>query len=239
MHHAPHHTRAGFALVIVPLFIAGALFVTWLAAPSVLPGTASHRAAVSTATTADLLDAQTARSATAAAKVVKIQEANTAAPPSPAREFIALESASALSDLPPPAAAALIAAEQRRAAVFAGERDEARRLYGLAATQSEKLAADLAAATAARQAADVALVEAAAREHRANIIAGVFVILAVFGIFAAVYVKSCFGGFPQAIGWGINEMKAKEPAAFAIAEPFLTRYMDRHEQTRIAYHSGL
>jgi hypothetical protein len=233
------HTRAGFALVIVPLFIAGALFVTWLAAPSVLPGTASHRAAVSTATTADLLEAQTARSATAAAKVTKIQEANTAAPPSPAREFIALESASALADLPPPAAAALIAAEQRRAAVFAGERDEARRLYGIAATQSEKLAAELAAATAARQAADVALVQAAATSHRATLAAGAFALVAAGAVFAFFWVKAQFGGFPQAIGWGLSEMKAEQPAAFALAAPFLSRYTDRHEQARISTHSGI
>jgi hypothetical protein len=232
------NTRAGFALAIVPLYIAGALFVTWLVAPSVLPGTAARRAAVSTATTADLLTAQTARASTAAAKVTKIQEANTAAPPSPAREFIALESASALADLPPPAAAALIEAEKRRAAVFAGERDEARRLYGLAAEQSEKLAADLAAATAARQAADVALVQAAAASHRATLAALAFALVAAGAAFAFFWFKAQFGGFPQAIGWGLNEMKAQQPAAFALAEPFLTRYMDRHEQRRICTHSG-
>lgn len=229
---------AAFAFVPVVLIIAGVLGVTWAVAPSVLPGTASHRAAVSTATTADLLTAQTARASTAAAKVVKIQEANTAAPPSPAREFIALESASALSDLPPPNAAALIAAEARRAAVFAGERDEARRLYGLAAEQSEKLARDLAEATTARQAADVALVEAAAASHRSTLLAIAFALAFLAAAFAFFWVKTQFGGFPQAIGWGLNEMKAQQPAAFALAEPFLTRYMDRHEQRRISTHSG-
>ena len=231
-------TTRAFAVIPVVLIIAGVLGFTWAVAPSVLPGTAARRAAVSTATTADLLTAQTARASTAAAKVVKIQEANTAAPPSPAREFIALESASALADLPPPAAAALIAAEQRRAAVFAGERDEARRLYGIAATHSEKLAAELAATTAARQAADVDLVQSAAASHRATLAAIAFALVAAGAVFAFFWVKAQFGGFPRAIGWGLNEMKAQQPAAFALAEPFLTRYMDRHEQTRISAHSG-
>jgi apolipoprotein N-acyltransferase len=233
------NSRSGAALLIVPLYIAGALFVTWLVAPSVLPGTASHRAAVSTATTADLLTAQNARASTAAAKVVKIQEANVSAPPSPAREFIALESASALSDLPPPNAAALIAAEQRRAAVFAGERDEARRLYGLEAENSEKLAAKLEQATAARQAADVALVEAAAASHRATVAAIVFLLAFSAAGATALWLKFHFGGIPQAIGWGMSELKAQQPAAFTLAEPFLTKYLDRHEQTRVAQHSGL
>ena len=233
------NSRSGAALLIVPLYIAGALFVTWLVAPSVLPGTAAHRAAVSTETTSDLLTAQTARASTAAAKVVKIQEANVAAPPSPAREFIALESASALSDLPPPNAAALIEAEKRKTAVFAGERDEARRLYGLAAEQSEKLAQRLAEVTTAKQASDFALVEAAAASHRATLAALGLLVLALAAIAAAVWLKTQFGGIPQAIGWGMAELKAQQPAAFDLAEPFFTRYLDRHEQKRVAQHSGL
>ena len=107
------NTRA-FAFVPVLLVIAAVTGVAWIAKPSLFPGS-SRRAAVSTQTTANLVTAETHRDATAAASVVKIQEANAAAPESPAKSFISQETALTLTNLPAPDAAALLEAERRRA----------------------------------------------------------------------------------------------------------------------------
>jgi len=160
-------TRA-FAILPLILIASGiALIATWAVKPSLLPG-ASHRAAVSADTTADLIKADSARGAAAAASVVKIAEANGTAPESPAKSFISQESTVALSHLPAPDPKALIEAERRKVAVLSGQVEEARHLYDLAADKADKLSRERDEAISAKQAADTALATAAAAEHAAT-----------------------------------------------------------------------
>ncbi len=222
--------------LVVVGYIAAAALLAFVFKPSIFPG-ASHRAAESVEATSDLLTAEKARGAAAAASVVKIAEANTAAPDSPAREFIAMEAPVALSHLPQADASALIESERRRAAVFAGERDEARRLYGLAALKAEKLSADLAEATEARKSVDAALVEAAASEHRLTLI--VFGLLTVSALLGGgfLYLRNRFGGISQAFGAGFAELRQKHPEIASVATDVFDRSLDRHEQKAVRDHT--
>jgi len=94
------------------------------------------------------------RSAVAAAQVASAHSANTNNPPSPASAVVAGETALALGNLPAPDVAASLEAEKRRAATFAGQADEARRLYAAAQGETERMkveAAQLRAASATAQ----------------------------------------------------------------------------------------
>src|SRR4051812_34278985 len=113
---------AGLGVLIVLAIIAAGAFV---AKPALFPGD-SARAADSSKATAKLEQVTEAQGASAAASVAKIGQANSAAPASPSRDFIAREVPVALSRLPPPDPAGLIEAERRRAAVMEGRADEAR-----------------------------------------------------------------------------------------------------------------
>lgn len=84
------------------------------------------------------------RSAVAAAQVASAQAANTNQPPSPATSVVTGETALALGNLPAPDVAAALEAEKRRAATFAGQVDEARRLYAAAQTETERMKAEAA-----------------------------------------------------------------------------------------------
>ncbi|MEN9575655.1 MAG: hypothetical protein RL514_3510 [Verrucomicrobiota bacterium] len=114
------------------------------------------------------LDKSHQLAATAAASVAAVRDANTNQPAGVATDFIADETALALDSLPAPSPTAALAAEQRRAAAFAGQRDEARRLYteakaSAAASQTEARAAALRAADSA------AALVAAERTHAAEL----------------------------------------------------------------------
>ena len=200
------HTARAFAFVPVLLVIAAVTGVAWIAKPSLFPGS-SRRAAVSTQTTANLVTAETHRDATAAASVVKIQEANAAAPESPAKSFISQETALTLTNLPAPDAAALLEAERRRAAVFAGQLEESRRLYALASANSEKLARERDEALAARRAADTALTVAAATEHASSVQKLGLLCAAVLALCLWVYSK-IYGITPATLGTVVADIRA-------------------------------
>lgn len=146
-------------VVLAVLALAG-----WFAKPALFPG-ASKRAAQSTQATAQVEAATTAQGASAAASVVKIGEANSAAPASPSRDFIAREVPAALAKLPAPDPIALLDAEKRRSAVMEGRADEARKLYETEAKKSANLQHERDEALAARRSVDLALEQSAAAEH--------------------------------------------------------------------------
>lgn len=88
------------------------------------------------------LAALEAQAATAAAQVDSARIANSQQPPAPATVIVEKETTLALGNLPPPDVKAALAAEQRRAALFAGQADEARKLYALAQTETERMKAE-------------------------------------------------------------------------------------------------
>lgn len=167
-------TRAnsGFAvlvyLVAVALVAAGVLVFK----PRALHGD-SKRADASVAASARVEAALTTPAAVAAASVAKIAEANSAAPASPSKDFIAREAPLALANLPPPDPQALLDAERRRAAVMEGQLTEARTLYDAALARADEANKEKVAALAARAKADANLeTTAAARlaaEHEGNL----------------------------------------------------------------------
>lgn len=139
-------------------------------AASPLPGAIARTGTNATAAVAAVeaqANATVALAAKAAASVAAIRTGNTNQPPGPATDFVDKEAGVALGQLPPPDAAAAVEAERRRAAVFAGQADEARRLYAAALTaadaakaESARLAAAALDAKAKAEAAQAALVEA-------------------------------------------------------------------------------
>jgi hypothetical protein len=191
-------TRSGFTGLEIAAALAVLAGVAWLVKPSLFPG-ASKRAATSTEATAQLVAATDAQGASAAASVTKIGQANSDAPESPARSFIAQEVPVALSRLPTPDPKALLEAERRRSAVMEGRLDEARALYERTAKESAKLQRERDEALAARRAADLALEQAAAAEHARTVqllAAGIVAFLLLAGwIYSKVYSIT-----PDAIG---------------------------------------
>lgn len=137
--------------------------------------------AIAAANTAsgNALASATNRAATAAASVAALRAANTNQPPGPATDFVDAEAGLALGSLPAPDAAAALLAEQRRAAMFAGQRDEARRLYAAAQTETERLkakadaderkATEAAAALMAAERAHAAALEKNRAENQAKL----------------------------------------------------------------------
>lgn len=192
------NTRGAVSIVVVLAVVVLGAGGLWVAKPALFGG-ASKRAANSTAATVAVEQAVNAQGATAAASVVKIAEANTAAPESPARDFIGKEAPFALSLLPAPDPKALLEAERRRAAVMEGRLEEARRLYETAAKQAERLQRERDEAIAERRAADLEIEKAAAAEHARTLQAlGVAVIAVILGglwLYSRIYSIS-----PEAIG---------------------------------------
>lgn len=206
-----------FAVVEIVLVLALLGGVAWAAFPGVFSG-ASRRAKASTNATANLETATTNRDATAAASVVKIGEANGLAPESPSKAFIRQEVPVALSLLPQPDAMALIEAERRKAAVMEGRADEARRLYEGASKRAAELQAERDHALAARQAADLALEQAAAADHAKSVQLLGAAIVAVLALAGWIYVK-LFSIGPHTVGEALADIKsgADPVAAFSSA----------------------
>jgi hypothetical protein len=100
--------------------------------------------------------------AQAAASVVALRTGNTNQPPGPATDFVDKEAGVALAKLPPPDAIAALEAERRRVAVFAGQADEARRLYVAAQSEADSAKAESAKLAAAATDAKVKAAEAQA-----------------------------------------------------------------------------
>jgi hypothetical protein len=103
----------------------------------------------------------------AAASVAAIRTGNTNQPPGPATEFVDKEAGVALGNLPAPDATTALEAERRRAAVFAGQAEEARKLYAAATSAADaakaevaRLSASASEAKAKAEAAQAALVDA-------------------------------------------------------------------------------
>ena len=106
----------------------------------------------------------------AAASVAAIRTSNTNQPPGPATEYVDKEAGVALGSLPAPDPTAALEAERRRAAVFAGQAEEARKLYAAATSAADAAKAEVARlgaaasdAKAKAEAAQAALVAADAK----------------------------------------------------------------------------
>jgi hypothetical protein len=202
-------TGVEIVAVIAVLGIAG-----WIFVPKVMHG-ASRRAANSTNATAQVEQAVNAQGAAAAASVVKMAEANSAAPASPSRDFIAQEAPVALSRLPAPDPQALLEAERRKSAVMEGRAEEARKLYEAAAKQSAELQRERDEAIAARRQADAALEQAAAAEHASKVqrlgLAAIALILGAGWLYAKIY-----GIGPKTIGAIAADIRAGDSPLAAL-----------------------
>lgn len=206
--------------IVVALAVVGLL--AFAAKPSLFPGD-SRRAAQSSKATARVEAAADAQGAAVAASVAKIGEANTEAPPSPARDFIAREVPVALSLLPAPDAERLIEAERRRAAVMEGRLEEARSLYAAAAKEGAELRKERDSAEAARRAADLALEQAAAAAHARTMQALALGGLAILALAAFIYAKV----------YGISTASAGRIAADIRAGSDPLRALDTHLAPRL------
>lgn len=161
-------------------------------------------------------------SAEAAASVSKIVEANSVAPESPSKDFIAREAPVALSKLESPDPAALLAAEQRRVAVMEGRIQEADRLYDKALQHSKELQDERDTALRERdkallerQAIDLKISEAAAAKLAAERQAARYLIVAVVvGALALWWKLTHFSGWQMSSI--VNDVKAGQPALTAI-----------------------
>lgn len=205
----------------------------WAAKPGWFPG-ASRRAKTSTQATAKLEAATTSRDAYASASVVKIGEANTAAPESLAKSFISREVPVALSLLPPPDPMALIEAERRRAAIMEGRLIEASLLYEKASKRAEQLQAERDRALRAREAADEALIVAAAEQHAKQV--------QLLGLGAAALILGCgfiylkFTGItPTALGVAVADIRKGTDPTVAL-DTVLSRFQQRkvNRESRLA-----
>lgn len=188
-------TRGEATLLIIGIVAAGAALGFW-GMPRLFHG-ASKRAAASTVATANLIASNGALGASAAASVAKLGEANSMAPESPAKDFIAREVPVALSKLPAPDPYELLAAEKRRVAVMEGKFELAKSLYVDAASKADKLQKDLDKSEAARREADLDLEKAAAVElasFRRNIILG-----ALLGLALILWLVARFYGVSPAV----------------------------------------
>jgi hypothetical protein len=128
----------------------------------------SKRAKSSTETTAALVSTTEAQGAAAAAVLTKIGEANTTAPDSRERDFIARAVPIGLGFLPAPDPQKLLELERLKVAVLTGQLATATTLNDNLLADGAKLRRDYAAALAAKRASDLALEQAAAEARGAE-----------------------------------------------------------------------
>jgi len=145
----------------------------------------SKRAATSSATTTALVDSSEAQGAAAAAVLTKIGEANTTAPLSRERDFIARAVPIGLGFLPSPDPQKLLEMERLKVAVLEGKLETAAALNDNLLADGAKLRRDYAAALAAKRASDLALEQEAAKSRGAEQQA--FWLTLVTGAAAALY----------------------------------------------------
>lgn len=93
------------------------------------------------------------RGAEAAAGVTSIIKANSLAPDSPAKDYIAREGANVLAKLPAADLIELLEAEKRRSAMMEGRAEQAEKLFATANADNIRKAAELATAISEREAA--------------------------------------------------------------------------------------
>lgn len=128
----------------------------------------SKRAKSSTDTTAALVATTDAQGAAAAAVLTKIGEANTTAPDSRERDFIARAVPIGLGYLPAPDPQKLLELERLKVAVLTGQLATATTLNDNLLADGARLRRDYAAALAAKRASDLALEQAAAETRGAE-----------------------------------------------------------------------
>ncbi len=200
---------------VAPLVYVAVVAVIGLGAvlfkPKFLHGD-TRRAEESAKTTEALLASQKKLSATAAASVVMIGEANTVAPDSPAKNFIAREVPVALSTLEAPDPTALIEAEKRKNAVLQGKIDLIERLYGDQAKVAESLRRENAAVLAAKRASDAELAQVAAERLGAEKTAARWLFVAVACVLLYLYTKLTHLG-PGAIAEAVSDMRKQGATA--------------------------
>lgn len=190
------------------------------------------RAQESVQTTENLVQAVDAQASAAAASVTAIGTANSMAPESPSRDFIAREVPAALSKLPSPDPKELLEAEKRRVAVMEGRLEEANKLYQHESERASKLQQERDTAIAEKRAADQALVEAAAfkagAEQQRNIL---IVGLAAAGALAVFLWFSRIS--PASIGKIAADIRGGEKPLIALdrhTSPWLHRQIRKHSK---------
>ena len=63
--------------------------------------------------------------------------------------------------------------------------------------------------------------------------------LAVLFAAAWVYLKFFLGGFPQAIGLAVRDLRQSNPELAKTVAPFYSKYLNRHEQEQIKRHADI
>lgn len=167
-------------------------------------------------TVATVDESQKKRSAVAAASVAQIGEANTTAPDSKEKQFIAREVPVALANMETPDPEAMRASYERRLAVMAGQIDTVNRLYASALDKAAALQHERDAAIAARESAiakrdaiDDKLSEVAAA-HRA-VEQQKMILIAVAGLLAALWIYTkLFSVDPVSLGRIAADIRAGE-----------------------------
>lgn len=212
------HNRAEVTLTV--LLIIGVLGLGgWGLSKTKFFDKRSKQAETSKETTEELIRSKDEQSANAAASVTKIVEANATAPDSWQKDFIGMEGSLALGFLQKPSPQALIRAEARLRAVAEGERDEARRLYGLESVRASDAEQRAARAIAAKRAADLALIEAAAKERGAEQQSFWFMLLAGAAAILWIYTKISHVS-PGALARAVADIRSgsgeSDPAIVAI-----------------------
>lgn len=205
------NSQRGVAVMAVVAVVAVLGLGAVLFKPKFLHGD-TRRAAEAAKTTEALLASQKKLSATAAASVVMIGEANTVAPDSPAKNFIAREVPVALSTLESPDPTALIEAEKRKNAVLQGKIDLIERLYGDQAKAVESLRRENAAVLAAKRASDAELAQVAAERLGAEKTASRWLFVAVACVLLYLYTKFTHLG-PSAISEAVSDMRKQGDSA--------------------------
>lgn len=194
---------------VAPLVVVAVLAIAGLGVaafkPKWLHGD-TRRAETSASTTEALLASQKKLSSTAAASVTMIGEANTAAPDSPVKNYIAREVPVALSLLEAPDPVALLAAAERKNAVLQGKVEAIERLYGDQARTSEALRRDYTVAIAAKRASDTELAQVAAERLGAEKTATRWMIVAGVCVGLYLWVKLTHIG-PGAMAEAVADMR--------------------------------
>lgn len=202
----PSGPEAGVAPLVVVMVLAAVGVLGWIAKPKVFHGE-TRRAESAAEATKKVEDAANKQAAVAAASVVGIGRANSAAPASPAKDFISREVPVALANLPSPDAQALLEEERRRSAVMEGRAAEAESLYTAALERADVLGQEKAEAIRAADRANLELLTVAA-EHRAEerqrdiLIAVAVVCVVLYGYTKLTHVS------PGALAEAVGDMKA-------------------------------
>lgn len=116
-------------------------------------------------------------------------------------------------------------------------RQDSREMIGALSEKLAKAEAGKEAATKDLQAAFARENELANTLRNQRFIIWAVVIAAVLGYVGLLYLRLAYGGIPNAIGRGLSELRAKDPAAAGVATQIFDSLLNRAEQQRISRHT--